>query len=124
MSGIPVTETWNVWDANFMPYGRGNLGRTPFLWFANLYAEYNLRIGKNVLNFNVNVDNVFNRATPTEYFSSRTLGGWVSLDVSDEQLLSKNWQLETSGFVPDPRFNKGYMFYQPIAARLGLRFSF
>ena len=35
----------------YMPYNRGNLGRTPFLWFANLYAEYSLRMGKTSLSF-------------------------------------------------------------------------
>ncbi|MCJ7612757.1 MAG: hypothetical protein MUP19_10890, partial [Candidatus Aminicenantes bacterium] len=61
MSGTPTTEYWHL-ESPFMPYNRGNLGRTPFLWFANLYAEYSLRLGKTSLIFNVNVDNVFNVA--------------------------------------------------------------
>ncbi|OGD22694.1 MAG: hypothetical protein A2W03_16470, partial [Candidatus Aminicenantes bacterium RBG_16_63_16] len=43
MSGTPLTEYWNL-DGNYMPYNRGNLGRMPFLWFGNLYAEYSLRV--------------------------------------------------------------------------------
>jgi len=121
MSGIPVTETWVVWSSYFMPFNRGNLGRTPFLWFTNLYAEYNWKIGKNMLNININIDNVFNVRTSTVYYSLRTL---ANLDVSDEQLLARNWDLETSGFVPDPRFNKASTFYPPIAGRLGVRYSF
>ncbi len=123
MSGIPVTETWRVFDPfeNFMPYGRGNLGRTPFLWFANLYAEYSLKLGKTRLSFNVNIDNMFNTGTATAYYKWRPQ---MTLEVSEEQLLANNWQLETSGFVPDPQFNKGYMFYPPIAARFGIRYGF
>jgi len=123
MSGIPVTETWRVFIhyENFMPYGRGNLGRTPFLWYANAYFEYGVKLGKTKLGFNVNVDNVFNTGTATAYYKWRPQ---MTLSVSEDQLLAKNWQLETSGFVPDPQFKKGYMFYPPIAARLGIRYGF
>ncbi len=78
-----------------MPYNRGNLGRTPFLWFTNLYAEYSLRLGKTSLSFNVNVDNVFNIATTTMYWPCRTL---YNLDVTEDELLSGDWELESSGY--------------------------
>ena len=86
-----------------MPYNRGNLGRTPFLWFTNLYAEYSLRLGKTSLNFNVNVDNVFNIATTTMYLPYRTL---YNLTVTEDEILSGDWDLETSGYEPDNRFKK------------------
>jgi hypothetical protein len=123
MSGIPVTERWAILSAYpyEMPFNRANLGRTPFLWFFNLYAEYNLKLGKTRLNFNVNVDNVFNISTATRYYEGRTL---YQLEVSEDQLLSKDWELETSGYVPDPRFMKEYTFYPPISARLGIKFIF
>ena len=67
MSGTPVTEIWTRRsDYTWKPYGRGNLGRTPFLWLTNFYAEYSLKFGKTSLNFNVNVDNIFNIATIPE----------------------------------------------------------
>jgi hypothetical protein len=119
-SGTPFTEYWAL-DGNYMPYNRGNLGRMPFLWFANLYAEYSLRLGKTSLNFNVNVDNVFNVATTTGYWPWRTL---YDLDVTEDELLSGNWELETAGFVPDNRYTKTYQFYPPISVRLGIRFGF
>jgi hypothetical protein len=129
MSGIPVTERWWVFDAwrlegstcSFMPYNRGNLGRTPFLWFANLYAEYSLNFGKTKLNFNINVDNVFDIATTAVVYDTRTL---YQLQVTEDQILNKDWELETSGYVPDPRFKKDYLFYPPISARLGVKFIF
>jgi len=123
MSGTPITERWWVLGAysSFMPYNRANLGRHPFLWFANLYAEYNLNLGKTKLNFNVNVDNVFNIATTTLYWPIRTLR---QLQVTEDQVLSKDWELETSGYVPDARFKKDYLFYPPITARLGIKFIF
>jgi len=39
-------------------------------------------------------------------------------------LLSGEWELETSGYVPNAMFNLPAIFYKPISARLGMRFSF
>ena len=104
-----------------MPYNRANLGRHPFLWFANLYAEYGLKLGKTRLNFNINVDNLFDVATVTKYHQIRTL---TQLQVTQDQALSKDWELETSRFVPDPRFKMADSFYPPLSARLGIKFIF
>ena len=101
-SGMPFTEYWNI-EGDYKPYNRGNLGRSPFLWFTNLYAEYSLRLGKTSLNFNVNVDNVFNIATTTMYWPYRTL---YNLDVTEDEILSGDWELETSGYEPDNRFKQ------------------
>jgi hypothetical protein len=121
MSGTPFTEYWYV-EGDYMPYNRGNLGRTPFLWFANLYAEYSLRLGRTSLNFNVNVDNLFNMATTMMDFPMRTL---YPLMVTQDQIMAKDWELDESvGYVPDNRFKKDYIFYPPISVRLGVRFSF
>ncbi|TFG79411.1 MAG: TonB-dependent receptor, partial [Chrysiogenales bacterium] len=50
MSGSPVSTEYAMDVQGYLPFGRGDLGRTPFFWFANLYAEYNLKLGKNNLN--------------------------------------------------------------------------
>jgi hypothetical protein len=122
MSGTPVTEYWNVNTSQYMPYNRGNLGRTPFLWFANLYAEYRLSFGKSSLAFNVNVDNIFDTAAATQRYPYHTL---YAATVPVAQMLANSWELETAGqYAPNPMFNKDYAFFSPIAARLGMRFSF
>jgi Carboxypeptidase regulatory-like domain/TonB dependent receptor-like, beta-barrel len=121
-SGRPMTEYWTLFNDNYMPYNRGNLGRTPFLWIVNLYAEYSLRLGKTSLNFNVNVDNVFNVGTNTAYFPYRNL---YNLTVTEDQLLSGDWELDSSvGYVPNNAFRMAGLFYPPISVRLGMRFSF
>jgi hypothetical protein len=121
-SGRPMTEYWTLQSDNYMPYNRGNLGRTPWLWITNLYAEYSLRMGKTSLAFNVNVDNVFNIATTTSYFPYRNL---YNLTVTEDQLLSGNWELDSSvGYVPNNAFRMAGLFYPPIAVRLGMRFGF
>ena len=99
------------------------MGRTPFLWLTNFYAEYSLKFGKTSLNFNVNVDNIFNIATSQKVSEWRT---YWDLEVTDEQLLSRNWDLTTPGigYEPDPAFGWAYDFYPPVSVRLGARFSF
>jgi hypothetical protein len=105
-----------------MPYNRENLGRTPFLWFANLYAEYSLRMGKTALSFNVNVDNVFNVSTATTYHPYRNV---YSVSITEAQILSKSWELEeASDYVRNNAYGMKAIFYPPIAARVGVRFSF
>jgi hypothetical protein len=122
MSGTPVTEYWNVNSALVMPYNRGNLGRTPFLWFANLYAEYRLRFGKTSLAFNVNVDNVFDTDTVVQRYPYHTL---YSLSVPIAQILSNSYTLETAAnYASHAMYNTDAAFFPPISARLGMRFSF
>jgi hypothetical protein len=121
-SGRPMTEYWTLDNDNYMPLNRGNMGRTPFLWFTNLYAEYSLRLGKTSLNFNVNIDNVFNVATTTAFFPYRNL---YNLTVTEDQILSGDWELDSSvGYVPNNAFGMDGNFFPPIAVRLGMRFGF
>jgi len=121
MSGTAFTESWTVLNVLFYPYNRGSLGRSPFLWFVNLYAEYSLKFGNTRLNFNVNVDNVFDASTVIRYWQRSTL---YQLQVTEDQVLIKDWDRETSGYVPDPLFGKAANFYPTIAARLGIKFIF
>jgi hypothetical protein len=109
-------------DGNFMPYNRGNRGRTPFVWFANLYAEYSLRMGKTALSFNVNIDNVFNVSTATLYYPYRNV---YYVSIPEAQIFSKDWELEDApGYVRNNAFGMKAVFFPPISARLGARFSF
>ena len=135
MSGIPFSERWFVMgDYTWRPFNRGYYRegtsgntlkrmRTPFLWFANLYAEYSLRLGKTALNFNINVDNLFNIKTAQDISDWRT---YWNLIVSDEKLLSGNWDLDDPevGYIPDPMWMMKWQFYPPIAARVGVKFIF
>jgi hypothetical protein len=96
---------------------------TPFPpgFVANLYAEYSLKLGRSLLAFNVNVDNLFNAATTLRRFPTATL---YQLDVPEEQLLDGSYTLESAGNVPHPMFNMDYAFNPPIAVRVGMRYSF
>jgi len=134
MSGTPFTERWYYLNVSTMyPFNRyyyrdeqGNLKRkrTPFLWFTNMYAVYNFRLGDRFrVSIDLNVDNVFNIKTARRYYDLKMQ---ANMTVSEAMVLSKNWDLTTPGinYIPDPRFMMKMEFYPPISARLGFKFSF
>ncbi|MGB7294280.1 MAG: TonB-dependent receptor [Candidatus Aminicenantales bacterium] len=120
-SGNPVTEMWNVDTPNFLPFNRGNLGRTPFLWWADLYAEYTLKFGGRYrLAFNANITNLFNTDTANWVYWNKYI---TNVTPGDEALASANWEPSPNARL-DPRYQKEYNFFDPIAVRLGVKFTF
>ena len=119
MSGTPVTEEWNVDAPCYYPYNRGNLGRTPFLWFGNLYAEYNIKAGKFNINFNVNVDNIFDVKTAQRIYNIEYTS---NISPGDAALLANTW--DATGATLDPRYKMQFNFYPPLSVRLGMRIGF
>ena len=127
MSGTPVSTEYFSYSGGYLPFNRGDLGRTPFLMFANLYAEYNLKLGDNTLNVNITIDNLFNTRTAMHTHSRFNIG---SLAVSDEQLVAGNWDINTIGYTPDPLYGTDMWFYgdgvrgTPFSVRLGVKYMF
>jgi hypothetical protein len=135
MSGTPFTENWSILDVYWYPWGRGKeregtsgsnitSSRTPFFWFANAYAEYNLRIaGKYTLNFNVNLDNLFDLKIAQRLYAYRM---YYQIEVTEDEVLSKNWDLtdKDRGFEQHPLYKMKLNFQDPIAVRFGVKFIF
>jgi len=120
-SGTPVTEDWYVDSEGYFPFNRGNMGRTPFVVFANIYAEYGIKLGRaSSLKFNINVDNLFDARTATRMYTTKYR---YNISPGDAALLSGNWEPPASA-VLDPRFGLPFSFMAPISGRLGVRFSF
>ena len=125
MSGTPVTTIWNVW-AEFYPYNRGDMGRTPFLAYANAYLEYDLKLGdsKKIV-FGVNASNIFNTKTATRIYSTYS---HTSLYYGDDYLLEhmKNGTFDINNFnhTVEPRYGKEYAFFGPWSARVNVKFVF
>ena len=134
MSGTPIDETWNMISAFIYPNDRfhwtdpssGEVvqARTPFYWYANLYAEYNLKLGDRYrIQFNVNVDNLFDTGIAQRMYADRTN---KTLKITEDEHLAGGWSLTDPGrdFVEEPRYGKLYSFQGPISVRLGLKFMF
>jgi hypothetical protein len=134
MSGVPINETWNILSASIWPYDRFHWTnpdsgevvqeRTPFYWYCNLYAEYNLKLSDRYrLQLNVNVDNLFDTAIARRMYADRTM---YTIDLTEDEHLAGGWDLydEGRGFVEEPRYGKLYNFQPPISVRFGLKFMF
>jgi hypothetical protein len=121
MSGTPTSTEWAMDYQGYFPFGRADQARAPFLWFANFYVEYNLKLGKTNLNINLNVDNVFDVATAQRIYPIYNQG---SVAITDERIAQGTWNIADYDPVLDPRYLMKANFYGPLTARLGLKFSF
>jgi hypothetical protein len=132
MSGVPVNRSLGV-PEDMMVDGRLSDGRTPFLFLANLYAEYNLHLAdRYVVQFNVNVDNLFDTATARRIYSGMAtdyitltdelLAQGFTVNAANNTVTDANGAVHT--YNPDPRFLKEYDFNDPISVRFGVKFIF
>jgi hypothetical protein len=135
MSGTPLSTSWNVDSVGYYPFNRADLGRSPFLYYADAYAEYNWRLGgRYALQFSVNLSNVFNVETPTRIETNVYLDNVMPTNTLDAEgkpifpsgqdiLLSKNWNPPADA-AKDGFFRLASAFFAPFQARLGIKFSF
>jgi hypothetical protein len=134
MSGTPVSRELNMGNgsAGYFIDGRFTDGRTPFLFFGNLYTEYNLKItDRYKIQLNLNIDNIFDTKTAIRVFNVQNQGG-VVLDNDERRAgwtySTANKTITTSkrviSYTNDPRYLKNYAFYQPLEARIGVKFIF
>jgi len=131
LSGIPKTReaAWNPSSGYPIQYlGRASDGRMPFLNQLDLYAQQEIKLGsKNRLVLSVNVLNVLDSDTATNYFATQLESG-ATVDVAETTILyqGSNFQqlIQQQGIRNDPRFLQANAFQAPRSIRLGARFSF
>ena len=132
MSGIPVSRELDVGLVGWYGDGRLTDGRTPFLFFANIYAEYNLKVtDRYKIQLNLNVDNILDTKTARRIFNMMSRDE-ISL-TDDERLAGFTFDhdaatvttnTQTYTYTKEPRFLKEMTFYSPLQARIGLKFIF
>ena len=110
-----------------MPFGRADAGRTGFLALLDLSFSYDIKLGRNTLQLNINVDNALNTRTAMSVQQYYNQG---AADVSEEELLSTDWDIDEKDIILDPRFMKDRWLYgdglrgNPFRVRFGFKFSF
>lgn len=121
-SGVPVTKELAInYYQGYFPLGRATDGRTPFNFVANIYAEYNMKLGKKTrLQINLNVDNLLDDDTAQRVYSIINSG---TIYVSEAQMLA-GFDYRNYEYTAEPRFGKEMWFRGPISARLGLKLFF
>jgi hypothetical protein len=95
-SGLPRTTSLGFNDMQMFPDGYFDTGkRLPFLAYADMYIEYNLRIfGKYSINLNATISNITNTKTITSYNDRYN---YTMLRLTDDELLGqktnyKDWK--------------------------------
>ncbi len=125
MSGTPVqTETPLNGVDGWHPYGRGDLGRTPWIWQLNTYLEYNLKLSHHFnLQLSLNIDNITNNDIARRVYQQL----WWAVYI-DPQLIFEGFKsigdVAYNELYTDPRFKMERNFQPPIAARLGAKLLF
>ncbi|MGD9549370.1 MAG: TonB-dependent receptor, partial [Candidatus Krumholzibacteriia bacterium] len=127
MTGVPISTFWDIGAEGYMPFNRGTEGRTDFLALVDLNLSYDLKLGRNTLQLNVNVENLLNTRTAMSVHQYYNQG---EIAVTDEELLTGNWDISTKDPVLDPRYKKDRWLYgdglrgTPLRVTLGFKFSF
>ena len=120
-SGVPTSVEITLGGMQGVyPLGRGTERRSPFIFSANLYAEYTFRLGGTYLSLNFNVDNVTNNGAARRVYS---LYNQDDPALTTAEILA-HYDYKAIVEDLDPRFLKEYFFMDPIRARIGVKFGF
>ena len=126
-SGLPLTTKLLLNDRYIYPENRGDLGRLPFTFWADIYMDYTFRLGdKYRASVNLQINNVTNTSTIQSRITDLNLDG-VYADYP--QILDGTLARDYQAMVVDAGdtnsgFNKWETRFAPWSARLGLKFSF
>ncbi len=138
-SGYPLSTRINMCNAYMWPNGYGDLGRLPWTFWADLFAEYTLRFaGKYGVGINIQINNITNTKTiQNKIFDLNRFSNFYSLTVNgvtyniDESILNgtfaENWQTwftTLSHPDPHPAFNWWSSRFGTWSMRLGFKFTF
>jgi len=125
-SGTPITREFELNNADgYYPWGRFTDGRTPFLWRADVYAEYNLKISdKQTLQLSLNVNNVTNNRIAQRVFNLRN---YSTVYMSNDEVVAgfdPEAVMVAKGTTLDPRFLQPHYFQSSFSARFGIKLIF
>lgn len=128
-SGLPVSTQLQMRNTYIYPNGYGDMGRTPFTMWGDLFLEYTLKIaGKYNVALNFQMNNFTNTKTIQSYSRAPNRN---TMWIEDYQILSKTYDWEDALYNdPDDTYfvNTAYGLwssrYGTWSARVGARFSF
>jgi hypothetical protein len=125
--GLPLTTKLYYDGKYFYPNGRGDLGRLPFTFWADLYLDYTVKLGsKYRASVNLQINNVTNTNTIQSVVEDYNLDGFSGFD---DEILNGQFALHYPEYTAandtvHPAFNQWATRFGRWSARLGLKFSF
>jgi hypothetical protein len=129
-SGLPRSREMGFLPPNNFPVnyiGRNSDGRLPFYSQADLYAQYRLKLGdRSAVTFSLNVLNLFDQKTATNYYATYQLTDGVNGEQDDFYRGQLNFDTlaQQQGVIKDARFLMDSAYQNPRVIRLGLKVSF
>ena len=125
--GLPLTTKLYYDGKYFYPNGRGDLGRLPFTFWADLYLDYTVKLGsKYRASVNLQINNVTNTKTIQSVVEDYNLDGFSGYD---DEILNGQFALHYPEYTAaddtvHPAFNQWATRFGRWSARLGFKFSF
>jgi hypothetical protein len=135
-SGVPITtEAYAYTNDPTYPFGRGDMGRTPFFFNADFNVQHEIMPFKAheqmKMRFELYIQNLLNSATTTFIYNdienSNDQGG-TGLQFDDYASIFKGWNtkslMKAQGIRVDPRYGFPYSFQGPRQLRFQVSFFF
>jgi hypothetical protein len=128
-TGWPMTTKLLFNSKYFYPEGRGDMGRMPFTFWADLYLDYSLKIaGKYRASINLQINNMTNTRTPQSYimtYNRSTYSGnpyFVKL-LAGTFVDTYKADVATQG-IKHQMYGEWDSLFGTWSTRLGFKFSF
>jgi len=128
-SGLPMTTKLLFSSKYLYPEGRGDMGRMPFTFWADLYMDYTLKIaGKYRASINLQINNVTNTRTPQSYimtYNRSTYSGnsYYLKMLSGTFMDTYKADIATLG-IKHQMYGQWDSLFGTWSTRLGFKFSF
>jgi hypothetical protein len=125
-TGTPLSSEFMLNNQQgWYPNGRGDMGRSPFLWQLDLYAEYIIKLGgKMNLNLNANITNISNNKIAQRVYNRLYDNRY---DLSNDEIVAGfnvDELMTARGLPVDPRYGMDHYFLPSLSVRLGAKLSF
>ena len=126
-TGLPLTTKLYMNNRWMLVNNRGDLGRLPFTFWADLYLDYTFRISDRYrASINLQINNVTNTKTIQSKILTPNLDG---IYASDDEILDGTLARDYQQMIIDAgdvnsAYGKWETRFSPWSARLGFKFSF
>jgi hypothetical protein len=126
-SGLPLTSKLWLNDRWIYPENRGDRGRLPFTFWADLYLDYSMKLGgKYRASINLQINNFTNTRTIQSHEMNYNLYGIYATNtqILDGTLANQYHAMVADAGDTDFGYNKWDTRFYPWTARLGFKLSF
>jgi hypothetical protein len=128
-SGLPLSTKVLFASKYFYVNGRGDMGRLPFTFWADLFLDYTLKFGKR---YRASINLQINNVTSTDTIQSRIFtanrsnfsGNTYYVQILNGTFVENYESIIAARGITHPMYGEWETRFGPWSGRLGLKFSF